>query len=176
MTSAKRASLCVVFCGITFAVGLKSQTLDKGATQGAKTYTDSRSGIEEQFADILQVVRTSDEASIHKALDTLSIPDANEWIAAHFPAERVSQEQQSYRQHEKFQSHVWWVTGNFGKYPEFVLKVEESQNARPLSDVGFEGLVPRPKDAVKVENYRFVSTVTESETRQSVLGELVCLS
>jgi len=162
MTSAKRASLCVVFCGITFAVGLKSQTLDKGATQGAKTYTDSRSGIEEQFADILQVVRTSDEASIHKALDTLSIPDANGWIAAHFPAERVPQEQQSYRQAlEKFQSHVWWVTGNFGKYPEFVLKVEESQNARPLSDIGFEGLVPRPKDAVKVENYRFVSTVTD---------------
>jgi hypothetical protein len=162
MTSARLASLCVVFCGIMLAVGSKAQTLDKSATQEKKTYADSRSGIEEQFSDILRVVRMNDEASIHRALDTLSIPDANGWIAAHFTVEYVTQEQQSYRQAlEKFQSHVWWVMGNFGKYPEFALKAEDSQNARPLSDVGFEGLVPRPKDAVKIENYRFVSTVSD---------------
>jgi hypothetical protein len=130
--------------------------------QASRAYPDSRSGIEEQFADILQVVRTNDEASIHQALDTLSIPDANGWIAKHFAAEHVEQEQQAYQQAlKKFQSHVWWVTGNFGKNPEFILKVEESQIAQPLSDVGFEALVPRPQDAVKVENYRFTSTVND---------------
>ncbi|MGB7847258.1 MAG: hypothetical protein WBL63_16710 [Candidatus Acidiferrum sp.] len=162
MTSTKETALCAVFCGVMLAVGTKSQTLDNGTTQATKTYADSRAGIEEQFADILQVVRTSDEPSIHKALDTLSIPDANGWISAHFVADDAVQEQQAYQQAlEKFKSHVWWVTGNFGKYPEFALKVEESQNAPPLSDVGFEGLVPRPKDAVRVENYRFLSTVND---------------
>jgi hypothetical protein len=130
--------------------------------QVTRDYADSRSGIEEQFADILQVVRTNDEASIHQALATLSIPDANGWMARHFAAEHVDQEQEAYQEAlKKFQSHVWWVTGNFGKYSEFTLKVEESQIAQPLSDVGFEGLVPRPKDAVKVENYRFNSTVND---------------
>jgi hypothetical protein len=130
--------------------------------QVTRTYGDSRNGIEEQFADLLLVVRTNDEASIHRALDTLGIPDANGWIATHFAAEHVAQEQEAYQQAlKKFQSHVWWVTGNFGKYPKFALKVEESQVVPPLSDVGFEGLVPRPKDAVKVENYRFSSTVND---------------
>jgi hypothetical protein len=144
------------------ALGTNAQSLDNAATQATKAYADSRSGIEEQFADILQVVRTNNEASIHRALDTLSIPDAHGWIAAHFAAESVAQEQQAYQQAlEKFQSHVWWVTGNFGKYPEFALKVQESENARPLSDVGFEGLIPRPKDVLKLEKYRFNSTVND---------------
>ena len=162
MTSVRRTGLLVVLCGVMLAVGSSAQTLNNDVTRETKTYADSRSGIEEQFADILQVVRTNDEASIHRALGTLSIPDANGWIAAHFAVESVAQEQQAYKQAlEKFQSHVWWVTGNFGKYPEFALKVEESENASPLSDVGFEGLVPRPKDALKIENYRFDSTVND---------------
>jgi hypothetical protein len=151
----------VLIC-LAFGAGSKSQTIDNGATEAVKTYADSRTGIEEQFADIIQIVRTNNESSIHKALDTLSIPDANAWISAHFPADCVVQEQQSYQEAlHKFQSHVWWVTGNFGKYPEFTLKVEESENARPLSDVGFEGLVPRPKDEVKIQNYRFIPTVND---------------
>jgi hypothetical protein len=162
MTSARQTGLLVVMCTGMLAIGSSAESLNSAATQETKTYADSRSGIEEQFADILRVVRTIDEASIHRALDTLSIPDANGWITAHFAAESVAQEQQAYRLAlEKFQSHVWWVTGNFGKYPEFTLKVEESQMARPLSDIGFEGLVPRPKDAVKIENYRFDSTVND---------------
>jgi hypothetical protein len=162
MTSAKRTGLCVAFCMIMVSLGSNAQSPDNNAAQATKTYDDSRSGIEEQFADILKVVRMNDQASIHRALDTLSIPDANGWIAAHFAAECVAEEQQAYKKAlEKFQSHVWWVTGNFGKYPEFALRVEESQNATPLSDVGFEGLIPRPKDAPKIENYRFNSTVND---------------
>lgn len=104
----------------------------------------------------------NDEPLIHKALETLSIPDANRWVAAYFPAASIAQEQQDYQQAlEKFQSHVWWVTGNFGKYPEFASKVEDSQNAKPLSEIGFEGLTPRPKDVLKVETYRFISTMND---------------
>lgn len=125
----------------------------------AKTYAETRAGIEEQFADILTVVRTGDETKIHETLDTLCIPDAKGWIAAHFSAEDVDQEQQKYQEAlKKFQSHVWWVTGNFGKSPDFTLHVEESQIAQTLSDQGFEGLIPRPKDQVKVQNFRFIPT------------------
>src|SRR4029077_12655922 len=87
MTSAKQTGLCVAFCVVMLAVGSNAQTPDNSATRATKNYADSRTGIEEQFADIVQVVRTNDEASIHGALDTLSIPDANGWIAAQFATE-----------------------------------------------------------------------------------------
>jgi hypothetical protein len=103
-------------------------------------------------------VRTNDDTAAQKELNTLSIPDANGWIAAHFAHEHVAQEQEAYQQaFQKFRSFIWSVVGGHSKNPEFAVKVEESEVARPLSDVGFEGLVPRPKIAVKVENYRFIA-------------------
>jgi hypothetical protein len=138
------------------------QTPDNRSATPAKTYANSRTGIEQQFADILSVVRTNDQPAIQQALDTLGILDANAWIAAHFAPAAAAQEQQAYQQGLKaFQSHVWWVTGNFGVHPDFSLNVEESQKAPPLSTVGFEGLVPRPKDSIEIQNYRFTSNVTD---------------
>ena len=169
MTSARRASLCVVFCGIMLAVGSKAQTLDKSATQEKKTYADSRSGIEEQFSDILRVVRMNDEASIHRALDTLSIPDANGWIAAHFTVEYVTQEQQSYRQ---------GLVGN-GKFWE-VSRVCLESGGLAECEAPFGRRIRRARATAQRcrENrelpIRFNSE--RSETWQSVLGELVCLS
>jgi hypothetical protein len=54
MMSARIRGVCVVTCGFMLVFGSKAQTLDNGATQAAKIYADSRSGIEEQFADILE--------------------------------------------------------------------------------------------------------------------------
>ena len=150
---------CIICAGVAVAL---DQTPAVTTASGEKTYADSRSGIEEQFADLLRIVRSNDESAIRAGLGTLGIPNANGRIAEHFAPEYVAQEQQAYQQGlQKFQSHVWWVMGNFGKNPDFALKVEESQVAPPLSTVGFEGLVPRPKDAVIVENYRFTSTVND---------------
>jgi hypothetical protein len=152
MRFARHAGLCVALCQVMFGVGLKPQALDTNATPASKTYADSQSGIEKQFADLLQIVRSNDQPAIRRALDTLGIPDSNEWIAARFDANHAAEEQQSYKQGlEKFQSHVWWVMGNFGKYPNFALKIEESQIAPALSDQGFEILVPRPKEPVRLQ-------------------------
>lgn len=95
-------------------------------------------------------------------MDTLGIPDAKGWIAAQFDAKDVARESAAYAEGlKKFQSHVWWVTGNLGKNPAFALKVEDSAIARPLSDVGFESLVARPKGQVKIETFRFTSNVSD---------------
>jgi hypothetical protein len=141
---------------------LQAQTPGNAGGDVEKTYAHSRAGIEEQFADVLTVVRAGDEPAIHKALNTLVIPDAKGWIAAHFDEKDVAQESAAYEEGlKKFQSHVWWVMGNFGKNPAFALKVEDSAVARSLSDVGFESLVPRPKDEVKIETFRFSSNVPD---------------
>ncbi len=154
--------MAVLIFATVFPVFSQAQTPESTAQQATKIYANSQAGIEEQFSDILAVVRTKDEPSIRKALDTLGIADAQGWIASHFAAEQVSQEQVEYREAvEKFKSHVWWVTGNLGEYPDFALKVRESEKPEPLSDVGFEGLVPRPKDSLEIVNYRFTSSVTD---------------
>ncbi|HWY08152.1 MAG TPA: hypothetical protein VNY24_14930 [Candidatus Acidoferrales bacterium] len=164
---AKIPCFSIAFSALIFFIGPPALRAQRTSGISGKTYAHSRSGIEEQFADILAIVRTNDEPAIHKALDELSIPDANSWIAAHFAKDHVAEEQEVYKKAlPGFQSHVWWVTGNFGNKPGFALKVEESQIARPLSDIGFEGLVPRPKDVVEVENYRFVSTVADPKLGQ----------
>jgi len=163
MRLVRRRGLWLVLTAL-FPVALCGQTIGSPGADAAKTYAHSRSGIEEQFADVLAVVRGGDEAAIHKALDTLGIPDAKGWVGAHFAAKDVAQEGAAYAEGlRKFESHVWWVTGNFGKNPEFALKVEEAALARLLSDVGFEGLVPRPKDEVRIETFRFSSNVSDAK-------------
>jgi hypothetical protein len=158
----KKSCFSIALVVLILLSGSRTLSAQSPPSIASKTYAQSRSGIEEQFADILAIVRTNDEPAIHKALDELGIPDANAWIAANFKNDHIALEQSTYKEAlGKFQSHVWWVTGNFGKNPAFSLKVEESQAARPLSDVGFEGLVPRPKEAVEVQNYRFSSTVSD---------------
>jgi hypothetical protein len=162
MKSARVSGLGALLLGLVLSSPEIAQAQTPATTKATQTYPHSCEGIERQFADILQVVRTGDEAAIHKVLDTLSIPDANAWIAANFDAFDVAKEQAAYQEAlQKFQSHVWWVTGNFGKNPDFVLKAADSEVAQPLSDDGFESLIPRPNQEVKIENFRFSSPVKD---------------
>jgi hypothetical protein len=170
MTSAKETCLCVILWGLTLgsagAANVQAQT-QSSATQTAQTYPHSRDGIEQQFADILQVVRTCDKAAILGALDTLGIPDAKGWISTNFAAADIAKEQMAYQDAlKKFQSHVWWVTGNLGKNPAFALKVEDSEVARSLSNAGFEAFISRPHEPVQIENFRFTSTVNDPQLGQ----------
>jgi hypothetical protein len=128
----------------------------------AKTYEHSRAGIEQQFADILAVVRTGDQPATRKALDTLGIPEPSAWIAANFSPEDAARETAIYPEAlKKFQSHVWWVLGNFGTNPAFALQVEDSALAKPPSDTGLESLIPRPKQDPTIETFRFTSNVAD---------------
>jgi hypothetical protein len=170
MTSVARRFVYVILGGLMLGsteVAHAEALTQSSATQTVQTYPHSRDGIEQQFAGILQVVRTGDKAAILSALDTLGIPDANGWISANFAAPDVAKEQMAYQDAlKKFQSHVWWVTGNLGKNPAFALKVEESQVARSLTNTGFEGLIPRPKEPVQIETFRFTSTVNDPQFGQ----------
>lgn len=49
-----------------FAIASRAQTTGSAGGDAVKTYADSRTGIEEQFADVLAVVRTGDEDAIRK--------------------------------------------------------------------------------------------------------------
>jgi hypothetical protein len=122
-------------------------------------YPDSADGLHAQISDIIIVARSDDQAAIRRALDSLGAPNANQWFAAHFDPRFVAQLPSEYTEAlSSYQGHISWVAANFAKFDDFGLKVLPLDNPKPLADSGFESLLPRPIDAVKVENYRFTST------------------
>ena len=124
-----------------------------------KTYPDSAEGLQSQFEDLILLARTNDMASSYQdASDSLGIPDADVWLKANFDPRFVPQLQQGYRKAlTGYQSYVFSIMLIFGRFDDFALKVERSDPPPPLRDSGFESLLPRPKDAIKIENYRFTS-------------------
>ena len=134
-----------------------------------KTYPDSPEGLQSQFEDLLLLARTNDMASSYQdASDSLGIPDADVWLKANFDPRFVPQLQQDYpKALTGYQSYVWSIILIFGKFDDFTLKVERSDPPPPLRDSGFESLLPRPKDAIKIENYRFTSTSDNLEHGRS---------
>jgi hypothetical protein len=153
------AFTCVLF----FLAGCHSETPSRAPVQTApvpssklNVYPDSATGMQAQMDDMIRKVKMPDQVPFMAALDSLAIPNANEWITAHFPTNASAQLQLDYTKASAgYRSHVWWVMGNFAKSAEFKIKVEQSDLPAPLAASGMEALLPRPNTTVKVENYRF---------------------
>jgi hypothetical protein len=133
------------------------------APPAVRTYPDSPDGLHSQISDIIIVVsHSNDRAAIAATLDSLGVPNADKWCAAHFDPRFATRLPQDYAKAlSTFQSHLSWVAVNFAKFDDFGLKVEPLDNPRPLSDSGFESLLPRPVDPVRIENYRLTSTAPD---------------
>jgi hypothetical protein len=105
--------------------------------------------------ELIHLVSLPDNTAFQMALDSLAMPDVRVWLSAHFPAYSVDQLQQDYaKAFSGYRSHVWWVMGNFAKGADWKLKVEGGGPPAPLSELGFEALLPKPDANVKVEVYR----------------------
>jgi hypothetical protein len=155
--SLRLAALFVVFA-LSLAITTISNAQD-GTGTAPHVFEDSPAGLQAQFADITRIARSNDRAALQATLDSLGMPDATTWFAAHFDARYLAQLNQDYSKAlSAFQSHVSWVMGNFAKFDDFALKVESSEVPLPLRDAGFESLLARPQDATKIENFRFTST------------------
>lgn len=146
----------IVICALGFTIVPASAQIPVAG----KTYPDSAAGLQSQFADLIALARTNDGAPLYQAAsDSLGIPNASAWFAAHFDTRFVPKLEQDYvKTISGYQSHISWVMGNFAKFDDFALKVDPSEMPAQLRDSGFESLLPKPKDAVKIENYRFTST------------------
>jgi len=132
-----------------------------GAAPG---YADSADGLQAQFADIIRVARSQDQAGFRVAIDSLGVPSPDQWIAGHFDPRFLPELPQDYaRALSGYQSHISWVMENFAKFDDFALKAEPSEMPEPLAESGFESLLPRPVVPVKVENYRFTPTGSDPE-------------
>ena len=128
----------------------------------AQVYEESPAGLQSQILDTVHALATSDSALTRVALDSLSIPDADKWFTAHFDSRFQTQLHADYAiLLQKFQSHVSWVTANFSKFDDFGLEVGPFGSPVALQDSGFELLLPRPLDTLKVINCRVTSTASD---------------
>ncbi|MGA7695868.1 MAG: hypothetical protein WCA76_12640 [Candidatus Sulfotelmatobacter sp.] len=152
------------FFGFVLAAAIAAAQAQNGAVSSTvRTHPDSGDGLQAQVGEIITLVaHSNDQMTTKAALDFFGIPNADKWCAAHFDSRFVAQLPQEYAKVlSTFQSHVSWVAANFAKFDDFGLRVEPLDNPRPLADSGFESLLPKPVDVLKIENYRFTSTSSD---------------
>jgi hypothetical protein len=144
----------IVICALGFTIVPANAQIPVAG----KTYPDAAAGLQSQFADLIRVARSNDRIALQAELDSLGIPNADTWFTTNFDTRFAAKLVQDYvKTISGYQSHMSWVMGNFAKFDDFALGVEPSELPPPLRDSGFESLLARPKDALKIENYRFTS-------------------
>lgn len=154
--------ILLAFASILPISALHAQSGGTQATTADQAYPDSAQGLQAQFGEIVRIARSNDQAAFRTALNTLAIPNAEQWFAAHFEVRFVSQLKEDYSKSlERYQSHVFWVTANFAKFDDFAIAVQPSESPAPLQTVGFESLLPRPNNEVKIQNYRLSSSASD---------------
>jgi hypothetical protein len=149
----------------TFALAdLAAQSSNAPPEPVAQSYPDSTEGLQAQFAEIVRVARSNDQANFRAALDSLAVPNAEKWFATHFDPRFTLQLKEDYgKALDRYESHVSWVTANFAKFEDFAVTAQPSESPAPLGETGFESLIPRPDSAVKVENYRLSSAASDAK-------------
>jgi len=156
-----RSVLLLLFC-LLMAGMVAAEPQNSVAPTTERTYPDSAEGLQSQVSDIISVAGSNDQAAIRRALDSLGVPNADKWFGTHFdPRFQVQLPGDYAKALSAYQSHISWVAVNFAKFNDFALKVQPSEIPKPLADSGFESLLPRPVDVVKIENYRFTSTASD---------------
>lgn len=154
---AVRSALSYVACCCVVFLAMTSAAQGPAPPVGAP-YEHSAAGLQAQFAELVHISRSNDQAAFQGALASLGIPNPAEWFAAHFDPQVQSRLTQGYSKAlQGYQSHVSWVMVNFAKFSDFAVSVQSSEIPQPLSDSGFESLLPRPLNAVQIENYRLSS-------------------
>jgi len=153
-------SFVLFLCWCVAMVAAQGQSA--GVPAAERAYPASADGMQAQMDGIVRVASSNDKAMTRTALDSLGVPNADKWLAAHFDPRFAAQLTEDYATAlSTYQAHIAWVGENFAKYNDFGLKVESLQNPKPVADSGFESLLPRPVDALKIENYRFTSTSSD---------------
>src|SRR5262249_22761402 len=153
--SSRARSLSILPVSLSILVLAHASSL--GATQ--QTYSHSAAGLQEQFADIVNVARSHDETAFRAALESLRIPNQDESFAANFDSRFLPQLSREYEKAlKRYQEHISWVMLNFAKFDDFAVNTRFLDPPTPV-DVP-TGKFVAPINAIKVENFRLSSGST----------------
>lgn len=175
----RRTSLCSL---LAFALTPLLGTADfarpqSTAAQGevfASTVPDSLEGFQSQIDEFVRIAKDRNDRTYYPALNSFGLPDPDAWLAANFEASQLAEVKQNYlKMLDGHKSHVSWVLGNNVDAPGFSLIVETSQAPPPLQPVGFESLLPHPRNPLVIENFRLTPKSTSGSMPPSWVSSFV---
>jgi hypothetical protein len=150
-----------------------------GATVRAQTaatpsYPDSADGFRQQLEDLVSSYKSGDQTAFQAALDALSIPNANDWIAAHFTPDDAAKLQHDYPLSlDGFQRHATWVASNAAHLPGWEMTAKPSELPPPAGASAQEQAVPSPSQQIFVENFRYGPLHPEEPVQRSWVNSFV---
>lgn len=88
------------------------------AQTAASGYPDSTDGFRQQLQDLIATKKSGDEAGFRSRIDAFAIPDADDWIAAHFSPLDVPPLRRDYqRSLASFKENLAVFIENAGRIP-----------------------------------------------------------
>lgn len=137
-------------------------------------YAGSADGFRQQLEDLIAAKKSGDDSSFRSQLDALAIPDANNWIAAHFSPVDIAKLQRDYPLFlAGFQRHLFWVVDNAAHMPGWEMTVKPSEFPSPPATTGPESEIPVPTAPVSVENFRYGPIHPEDNLERSWVNSFI---
>jgi protein TonB len=100
--------------------------------------------------------QSGDKAAFRSALDALAIPNANDWIAAHFSPTDVARLQRDYRVGiADFERQTIYAVETIGTHPDKTVAAKPCDLPRPPEESGPEATVPAPIQPISIECIRY---------------------
>ena len=135
---------------------------------------NSVAGLQSQIDELVRIAKTHNQTNWRIALDTFSLTNADAWFQANFSPMHAAQLSQDY---PKFRDghlgHVSWVIGHNQEAPGFGIGVAPSEMPAPISDSGFESLLPRPLHSIALQNFRLTPTANSGSMPPSWVSSFV---
>jgi TonB family protein len=126
------------------------------------TYENSLVGLQSQVNDVIRTSQAGDPAALQSALDSFTIPNADDWIGAHFgPGDLPNAKSDYHTLLDKFRSHISWLLGNYGKLSGFAISIEPSRLPAPPAHSGPEAEFAKPTTPIPFENFNLRPSLPE---------------
>jgi TonB family protein len=134
------------------AFGVASQA----RTPATSPYPDSADGFRQQLEALISTYKSGDLAAFRADLDTLAIPNANDWITSHFSPADVPKLQRNYRESfAVFERHLFSVVENSAQLSPAGMAVKPWAAPLQASESGPEQGQPSPLQPIAVEYFGY---------------------
>jgi TonB family protein len=119
-------------------------------------HPDTSAGFRQQLEELVTLHQSGDKAAFRSALDAFAIPNANDWIAAHFSLADVAKLQRDYRVGlADFERQTIYAVETIESLPDKTVVAKPCDHPRPPEESGPEAAVPAPLQPISIECIRY---------------------
>jgi TonB family protein len=135
---------------ISFGVATQARTL------ATLPYPDSADGFRQQLEALISTYKYGNLPVFRAELDTLAIPNANDWIASHFSSADVPKLQRTYRESfAVFDRDMFSMIEDSAQFSPLEIRVKPWEAPLPPTESGPEQGQPSPVQPITVEYFGY---------------------